>query len=136
MIRSSTLLLVCLDKLAFGGAVWCGGNWLVGTVHMGRTGRNFRMGIYWDRGTNGSGLISGLPPFYLEVKWVTGIGDCYHFYWRFWGCRVFLVHKNNNNTLHTNPNYQIVQDITNNMYDLIILKNTTNHANNENIIKK
>ena len=46
------------------------------------------------------------------------------------------VQKNNNNTLHTNPNFKVVQDSTNIIHDIIILKNTTKGTYYDNTPRK
>ena len=61
-----------------------------------------------------SDSVLGAPPFYLEVRWVTGSGGCHHFHRIFRGGGVFVsVQQNNNNALRTNPKCNIVKDITN-----------------------
>ena len=73
-------------------------------------------------------------PLDLEVWWATISGCYHHFHWRFRGRRVFVsVNQNNNNTLHTNPNFKIVQDGKNIMYAMILLKNKTKVTYNENL---
>ena len=52
------------------------------------------------------------------------------------GLDLFLGAENNNNTLHTNPNRNIVQDITNSTYNMIILKNITKGTYIENETRK
>ena len=68
----------------------------------------------------GAGLVA--PPLALDVRRVAGSGGCHHFHPCCGGCVVFVpVHQNNNNTLHTNPNCEIVQDGTKSIYNIIIL---------------
>ena len=90
--------------------------------------------VGWYRGgMEGPGSIS----LALEVRWAAESGRCHHFHWYFRGRGVFdSLQKNNYNTLHTNPNYNIVQDSKNITYDIIVLWTTTNCTNNENIPRK
>ena len=53
----------------------------------------------------------GVAPLDIEVRRETGSGGFRHFHWCCGGSKVFLsVHPDNNNILHTNPNWKIVQD--------------------------
>ena len=77
-----------------------------------------------------AGLVA--PPLALKVRKVAGSGGCHQLHRQFGGSGVFLsVGENINNMLHTNPNFKIVQDSTNSMYDIIVLQNNTNCRTNE-----
>ena len=43
------------------------------------------------------------------------------------------VQQNNHNTLHTNPNLNIVQDSKNSTYNTVLILTTKNCTNNENV---
>ena len=86
-----------------------------------RTGRNG-----WDGGSMegpsvaGAGL--GVLPLALDVRLAAGRGSCHHFHWCCRGHGLFVsVQKKIHNTLHTNPNHNIVQDSTKSTYNIIVL---------------
>ena len=65
----------------------------------------------------------GKPPLVFEVRRVMGSGVWHNFHWCCRGRKLFVsVQQNNNNTLHTNLNCKIEQDITNIVYNVIVLK--------------
>ena len=65
----------------------------------------------------------GNPPLVFEVRRVMGSGVWHNFHWCCRGRKLFVsVQQNNNNTLHTNLNCKIEQDITYIVYNVIVLK--------------
>ena len=80
---------------------------------------------------------SGAPPLDLGVRRVARSGGFHHFHWRCLGRGVFLlVQQNNNNTLHTNLSCKVLEDSTNNTYNMIVLQNTTKGMYVENVPRK
>ena len=72
----------------------------------------------------------GAPPLALEVRRVTVIDACHHFHQSCGESGLFvLVQQNNNNTLHTNTECNILQYGTNSTYNIAAIKNTTNRIN-------
>ena len=72
------------------------------------------------RWIEGSG--SRVPPLALNVRQVVESGGLRQFHRCYKGHLLFVsVRQNNHNRLHTNPNYNGVQDSTNSTYNTIVL---------------
>ena len=68
------------------------------------------------------GAGSGTPPLAIDVWREAGSVGCHQFYRCCRGGRVFVsVQKNNYNTLHTTPNFNILNDSTKSTYNTIVL---------------
>ena len=81
-----------------------------------------------------AGAGSVAPPFSFEVRGAAGSGSCHHFHQCCKRRRVFVPkQQTNHNTLHINPNCNIVQDSKNSTRDTILIRNTTKCTKNENV---
>ena len=87
----------------------------------GRTGQT-----RWDGGGMEvpvlEGARLGVLTLDIDVRRAEQSGGCHQFHRCCRGRGVFVsVHQNNHNTLHKNPNYNIVQNSTKSTYDTILI---------------